>query len=63
MANSHAKIEGKDPAQRLKTGGYIAADSPLLKDKDHTVSSTELSEALASVAAKLIDKHVPAAKE
>lgn len=47
------------PAQILKDGGFIAADSVLLKDHDKMVSATELSEVLASVAKKLIENHIP----
>ena len=58
-----SKVESQDAAERLKAGGYIAASSPLLTKKNGTVSPAELSEALASVAAKLIEKHVPEPKE
>ncbi|MGI6295847.1 MAG: S-layer homology domain-containing protein [Armatimonadota bacterium] len=54
------KEKSKDaPAQALKDGGFIAADSVLLKDPDKTISASELSEALASVAKKLIENHIP----
>lgn len=52
-----------DPAQVLKKGGYIAADSPLLKDAGKTVSPTELAQALTSVASRLIEKHIPPPKD
>ncbi len=54
------KEKSKDaPAQALKSGGFIAADSVLLKDPEKMVSASELSEALASVAKRLIENHIP----
>ena len=47
-----------DPAQALKAGGYISADSPLLTDPKKTVSPGELAQALASVASRLIEEHI-----
>ena len=52
-----------DPAQALKAGGYILADSPLLTDPKKTVSPTELAQALASVASRLIEKTIPPPKD
>lgn len=52
-----------DPAQSLKNGGFIPANSPLLTNRDKTVSPTELAQALASVASKLIEKTIPPPKE
>lgn len=52
-----------DPAQGLKESGYIADDSPLLANREKIVSSTELAQALASITAKLIEKHIPMPKE
>lgn len=62
-ATSKPGEQFKDPAQRLKAGGYIAADSPLLTNRDKTVSPTELAQALSSVAEKLIEKNIPPPKE
>ena len=53
-----SKVESQDPAQFLKSGGYIAASSPLLANRNKTVSSNELAQALASVASRLIEKHI-----
>lgn len=52
------KAESQDPAQKLKAGGYIAENSPLLSNCDKTVSPTELAQALSSVAEKLIENHI-----
>lgn len=57
------KVESRDAAVRLKAGGYIAADSPLLTNREKPVSTTELAQALSSVTAKLIEKHVPPPKD
>lgn len=46
-------------ALALKAGGYIADDSPLLKDPNSTVSAKELAQALSSVAIRLIEKYIP----
>ena len=51
-------VSNGDPAQKLKDGGYIAANSPLLTNRDKAVSPTELAQALASVAEKLIKKTI-----
>jgi len=55
--------QSKDPAERLKSGGYIAADSPLLTQRDKTVTPTQLAQALSSVAAKLMEKNIPPPKD
>lgn len=56
-------VESKDPAQALKTGGFIAADSPLLTNRNAAVTPAELAQALSSVAAKLIEKTIPPPKD
>jgi|GEM_PF-1309858 len=55
---SEAASKG-NPAQALKDGLYIAADSPLLKDQTRTVTPTELAQALTSVTSRLIEKYIP----
>lgn len=62
-ANPKPEAQSSDPAQRLKEGGYIAANSPLLTDRQKTVSSAELAQALSSVAAKMIEKNIPVPKD
>jgi hypothetical protein len=52
-----------DPAQALKAGGFIPANSPLLTDPKRTVSAGELAQALSSVASRLIEKHIPPPKD
>lgn len=52
-----------DPAQALKSGGYIPANSPLLKNREKTVSPAELAQALSSVASRLIEKTIPPPKD
>ena len=42
----------------LKSGGYLPADSPLLKDGNKPITPDDLANALASVATKLIDQDV-----
>ncbi len=58
-----SKVESQDAAARLKAGGYIAADSPLLTNQQKTVSPAELAQALASVADRLIQNAIPPPKE
>lgn len=57
-----APLKG-DPAGNLKAGGYIATDSPLLKNTNKTVTPNELAQALASVADRLIQKTIPPPEE
>ncbi len=59
IQNPKSQMPGGDPAQALKAGGFIAANSPLLTDQNKTVSPKELSQALSSVASRLIEKYVP----
>lgn len=63
VESGKGKVESHDPALALKDGGYISADSPLLTNKDKTVSPTELSQALASVVARLVEKTIPPPKD
>jgi len=63
VQSSKSKVESPDPAQDLKAGGYIDADSPLLTNRDKAVSPTELAQALSSVASKLIEKTIPPPKD
>lgn len=51
-----------DPAQALKAGGFIPANSPLLTNREKTVSPAELAQALSAVASRLIEKAIPAPK-
>ncbi|MCE5198428.1 S-layer homology domain-containing protein, partial [bacterium] len=51
---------GKDSVAFLKINGFVSADSSLLKDATKPVSEKEMADALASVAAKLIENKVPA---
>lgn len=53
----------KDPAKALKSGGYLPADSPLLKDPNKPITADQLAAALASVSTELIEQRVPAAEE
>lgn len=57
------KAQSQDPAQFLKSEGYIAANSPLLTNHSKTVSPIELAQALSSVASKLIEKTIPPPKD
>jgi hypothetical protein len=57
------QVQSQDPAQALKAGGFIPANSPLLTNRDKTVSPAELTQALSSVAAKLIEKTIPPPNE
>lgn len=63
VKNPKPKADSQDPAQSLKQNGYIAADSPLLTNREKAVSSAELAQALSSVAAKLIEKTIPPPKD
>lgn len=55
------KSEIANPMASLKAGGYLPADSPLLKNGNKPVTAEQLAAALASVSAKLIEEKVPAA--
>lgn len=57
--NINSDKTNKQPMAFLKDGGFLPADSPLLKDGDKPVSSTELAQALSSVASRLIELKVP----
>ena len=59
IQNAGSQMPAGDPALALKAGGYIAEDSPLLKDPNKTVSAKELAQALSSVAIRLIEKYIP----
>ena len=50
-------------AQILKNGGFIGIDSPLLKDFDKSINSSELVAALSSVTKRLIEINIPAPTE
>ncbi len=54
---------GKDWAKNslanLRSGGYLADDSPVLKEPNKPVTAAELAQALASVSARLIELRVP----
>ena len=63
VGSGKSKVESHDSARALKEGGYISADSPLLTNRDKTVSPTELSQALASVVARLVEKTIPPPKD
>lgn len=63
ISDNNKPADKSDPATILKQGGFIAADSPLMKDFDKNVSSTELAEALSSVTKRLIEINIPAPKE
>lgn len=52
-----------NPAESLKSQGFIPKDSPLLKDQAKAITPEELSAALASVSAKLIEMRVPPAEQ
>lgn len=43
----------------LRAGGFLPADSPVLQKPDKPITADELAQALASVAAKLIEMRVP----
>lgn len=63
VQSPESKVESRNPAQVLKAGGYIAADSPLLTNSNKTVSPIELAQALSSVTARLIEKTIPPPKD
>lgn len=50
---------GKVATEFLLKGEYIPKDSPLLQDGEKRVTPTELSQALASVAKRLIELEIP----
>lgn len=52
-----------NPAQKLAENGYIEKDSPLLKDRNKPVTTDELSRAIATVTAKLVEETTPANEE
>lgn len=52
----------KKPVDFLKAGGFIQPNSELLKGGDKQVTHDQLAQALASVAAKLIELTVPPAE-
>jgi hypothetical protein len=55
--------KAQDPAEALKSGGFIPANSPLLTNRDRTVSPAELAQALSSVASRLVEKTIPPPKD
>jgi hypothetical protein len=58
-----AESPAKKAVSALKSGGFLPADSKLLKDGNKSVTANDLAEALASVAQRLIEvqdtKHTP----
>lgn len=54
-----ATAPAKDAAQNLKNQGFLPKDSPVLKDPKKAVTATEMADALASVAKRLIELRVP----
>ncbi len=52
----------KSSAASLKAGGFLSADSPVIKGGDKPVTPEELGAALAAVSARLIELRVPSDK-
>ncbi len=52
-----------DPGKQLVSGGYLPADSPILKDTSKPVSAEDLAQAMASLSARIIELRVPAPAE
>ena len=59
VAGSTQTHWGKESVDFLKNGGFLPAESVLLKDGDKTVTASDMAQALASVAAKLVELQVP----
>lgn len=59
-AASREPVSGEIAMAFLKTGGFLPADSPMLKDGSKPVTADELGQALARVSARLIELSVPA---
>jgi len=62
-SSSIGKNWGDQAMSFLRKGGYLPANSPLLTDGSKQVTGPQLAQALASVAAKLIEKQVPPDKD
>ena len=54
---------GEQSMDLLRIGGFIAEDSPLLRDGQAVVTQDDLARALASVGAQIIALRVPVADE
>lgn len=58
------KAKPADPVTFLKSGGFLTEDSVLLqKDTTKPVTTDQLAQALATVAAKLVEENVPSREE